>query len=67
MKKKILIIIGVLLAFSFPFLFCLADYLAELTKLPQKAFECASVVALWAALIVFVASNDKNTCRRDTD
>lgn len=43
-----------------------AQALAETTTLPQKFFECASVVVFWFALIILVATN-KNAERKESN
>ena len=57
MKRIILIIIAVFLGIATPFLFIFSYAWEDMTGIPAKAFQCASVVTFWAGAMFFSASN----------
>lgn len=62
-KRIIAIIVAMLLVNVAAWSLVGASAWAEMTPLPQKFYECASVVLFWSALITLVASgnNEKST------
>lgn len=67
MKKYILIAIGVILIMAALWLLIGAEAWAEMSGIHYKVFQCAGILAMWSALILFIASHEKEPCHQDID